>query len=126
MTGVGDTEEWYKEYGDRAHFLMVYIEEAHPGNLVEGLQVFSPETDEERQELAELCTASRDLTLPTVLDELDNAVEIAYAAFPDRIYVLEADGTVRYKTMPGPFGWDVSGPRVALDQILSEASASDE
>jgi hypothetical protein len=120
MAGVGDTEKWYQAYKDRANFLMVYIEEAHPGTLVDGLQVFAHESYEDRQELAELCTASKNLTLPTVLDKLDNAVEIAYAAFPDRIYVLDSDGIVRHKTKPGPRGWDVSGPRKALDHLLSK------
>ena len=126
MAGVGDTENWYQEYKDSAHFLMVYIEEAHPGNTVEGLEVFAPGTIEERHELAVLCTGSQDLTLPTVLDKLDNAVGIAYAAFPDRIYVLDGEGTVQFKTMPGPFGWDVEGPRQALDRLLGESSASSE
>ena len=61
----------------------------------------------------------KSLTLPAVLDKLDNAVEISYAAFPDRIYVLDSQGIVRYKTQPGPRGWDVTGPRAALDRILS-------
>ncbi len=124
MAGVGDTEKWYQSSKDQANFLMVYIEEAHPGNTVEGRQVFAHESDADRQELAELCTTSKSLTLPTVLDKLDNAVEIAYAAFPDRIYVLDSDGIVRYKTQPGPRGWDVVEPRAALDRLLKKAPAS--
>ena len=118
MNSVVDTENWYQEYKDRANFLMVYIEEAHPGNSVEGVEVHAATSIEEKQALAELCTASGNLNLPTVLDKLDNAVEIAYAAFPDRIYLLDADGIVRYKTMPGPFGWDVGKSAAALDQLL--------
>ncbi len=84
MAGVGDTERWYQEYKDQANFLMVYIEEAHPGDIVGGLQVNQTENYEQREAVAELCTTSLDLTFPTVLDKLDNAVEITYAAFPDR------------------------------------------
>ncbi len=102
---------------------MVYIEEAHPGNTVEGQRVFAHQSDQERQELAELCTTSKNLTIPTVLDKLDNGVEIAYAAFPDRIYVLDANGIVRYKTQPGPRGWDVVEPRAALDRLLKTAAS---
>lgn len=120
MAGVGDTEKSYQSYKDQANFLMVYIEEAHPGNSVDGRQVFAHETMEDRQQLAELCTGSRNLTLPTVLDKLDNAVEIAYAAYPDRIYVLDSNGVVRYKTQPGPSGWDVKEPRAALDRLLGK------
>lgn len=119
MNSVVDTENWYQEYKDRAHFLMVYVEEAHPGNTVNGQRIDSARDMDEKQELAELCTANGNLNLPTVLDKLDNAVEIAYAAFPDRIYVLDADGIVRYKSMPGPRGWDVAGGRAALGRLIA-------
>lgn len=122
MNSVVDTENWYQEYKDDANFLMVYIEEAHPGNSVEGLEVNAATTMDEKLELAELCTTNGDLNLPTVLDELDNAVEIAYAAFPDRIYVLDADGIVRYKTATGPFGWDVGEATAALEEVLAGAT----
>jgi hypothetical protein len=82
--------------------------------------VFAHESDADRQELAEICTASRQLTMPTVLDKLDNSVEIAYGAFPDRIYVLDSRGVVQYKTKPGPRGWDVVEPRAALDRLLKK------
>ncbi len=117
MASVVDTEDWYQSNKDRANFLMVYIEEAHPGNTVEDIEVHAATTIEEKQALAELCTTGN-LNLPTVLDRLDNAVEIAYAAFPDRIYVLDADGVVRHKTMPGPFGWDVAESTAMLEQLL--------
>src|SRR5579883_456702 len=121
MGGVGDTEKWYKGYKDDANFLLVYVEEAHPGNTVEGRQVFAHESDAERVELAQVCTTSRQVTMPTVVDKLDNAVEIAYGAFPDRIYVLDSHGVVQYKTKLGPRGWDVAEPRAALDRLLRPA-----
>jgi hypothetical protein len=125
VAGVGDTEDWYQEYKDRANFLMVYIEEAHPGYTVNGVQVQQTENYQQREAVAELCTTSLNLSMATVLDKLDNAVEIAYAAFPDRIYVLDSEGVVRHKTLPGPQGWDAAGPRVTLDRLLEEAPVSD-
>lgn len=118
MGGVGDTEKWYESFKDKANFVLVYVEEAHPGNTVEGRQVFAHESDRDRQELAQICMSSRQLKMPTVADKLDNTVEIAYGAFPDRIYVLDSHGEVRYKTKPGPRGWDVAEPRAALDRLL--------
>ena len=124
MNSGVDTENWYQEYKEDANFLMVYIEEAHPGNSIEGLEVNAATSMEEKLELAELCTTSGDLNLPTVLDELDNAVEIAYAAFPDRIYVLDADGVVQYKTATGPFGWDIEEATAGLEAVLAEVTAT--
>jgi hypothetical protein len=120
MGGVGDTEKWYESYKNKANFLLVYVEEAHPGNTVEGRQVIAHESDADRVELAQICTASRHVTMPTVVDKLDNAVEVAYGAFPDRIYVLDSNGVVQYKTKPGPRGWDVDEPRAALDRVLQK------
>jgi Iodothyronine deiodinase len=51
MGSVGDTSKWYESYKDKANFLLVYVEEAHPGNTVEGRQVFAHESDD-RVELA--------------------------------------------------------------------------
>ena len=83
-----------------------------------------PRTYEEREQLAELCTTSLQISLPTVIDKIDNAVELAYAGFPDRIYVLDSDGIVRYKTDPGPFGFKVAEAKEALSRFL-KGSASD-
>ena len=84
-----------------------------------------PRTYEEREQLAELCTTSLQISLPTVIDKIDNAVELAYAGFPDRIYVLDSDGVVRYKTGPGPFGFKVAEATEALNRFLKEGSVSD-
>ena len=59
--------------------------------------------------------------MPAVIDKFDNAVEIAYGGFPDRIYVVDSDGIVRYKTKQGPFGWDVPEAGAALDDLLQRA-----
>jgi hypothetical protein len=82
--------------------------------------VFAHQSDADGLGLAEICTASRQLTMPTVPDKLDNAVEIAYGAFPDRIYVLDSRGVVQYKTKPDPSGWDVAEPIAALDRLLKK------
>lgn len=84
-----------------------------------------PRTYEERQQLAELCTTSLQISLPTVIDKFNNAVELAYAGFLDRIYVLDSDGVVRYKTDPGPFGFKVAEARETLSRVLQEGPVSD-
>ena len=127
MNSAVDTENWYQEYKDRANFLMVYIEEAHPGGVKDGIEIHTATSMDEKEQLAELCTISGNLSLPTVLDKLDNAVEIAYAAWPDRIYVVDADGIIRDKTKPGPSGWEFSGSKAVLDRLLAGTSrASDD
>ena len=43
--------------------------------------------------------------MPTVLDRHDNAVNAAYAGWPDRLYVVGVDGRIAYKGGPGPGGF---------------------
>ena len=40
-----------------------------------------------------------------VIDKDDNKVNAAYAGWPDRMYVVAADGKIAYKGGPGPGGF---------------------
>ncbi len=60
---------------------------------------------DERVEVAQACTLGLDLNIPTLLDEMTNAVDEAYVALPDRLYVVDADGRVAYRSGPGPMGF---------------------
>ena len=92
------------------------------GNEAAGIQINDHTSYEEREAVAELCTTALDLTVPAIIDKFDNAVEIAYGGFPDRIYVVDSDGIVRYKTKQGPFGWDIPEATAALDAVLDGGS----
>lgn len=93
--------------------MLVYIREAHPDSVLfvprggkEVLQkVGQTETAEERAAHAEVCLAALKLSVPTVIDKDDNAVNAAYAGWPDRLYVVGVDGAVAYKGGPGPGGF---------------------
>jgi len=45
------------------------------------------------------------LSVPTVIDKDDNRVNVAYAGWPDRLYVIGTDGKVAYKGAQGPGGF---------------------
>ena len=91
---------------------MVYIQEAHasdgwhvPINERDGVVFAQPTSMDERVEVAQACTLGLDLSIPTLLDEMTNAVDEAYAALPDRLYVVDADGRIAYRSGPGPMGF---------------------
>jgi hypothetical protein len=94
-------------------FLLVYIREAHPDSILRTLKdgkeelvkIGQPQSLEQRGEHAAQCVATLKLTVPTVLDRVDNKVNTAYAAWPDRLYVVGFDGRVAYKGGPGPGGF---------------------
>ncbi len=104
---------------------MVYIQEAHPvdlwqvsSNVKEGVLFASPMTDAERGETAQMCVVKLAIKLPAILDGIDNRIERAYTAWPDRLYVIGTDGRIRYKSAAGPFGFSTSELEQALRQTL--------
>ena len=58
---------------------------------------------EERVEVGAACMIKLALEMPAAVDEMDDAVGIAYAAMPERLYFIGRDGTVAYKGGRGPF-----------------------
>jgi type I thyroxine 5'-deiodinase len=46
-----------------------------------------------------------DIKFTTLIDNMDNAVELDYAGFPDRLYVVGRDGRIAWKSRPGPRGF---------------------
>ena len=115
------------QYGDRAAFFVVYIQEAHPvdlwqvsDNVKDGVLFGSPGTDAERSAMADICVVRLAIKIPSLLDGVDNRVERTYTGWPDRLYIVGKDGRVRYKSAPGPFGFSTSALETALNQTLGE------
>ena len=112
-----------------AEFFMVYIREAHPSDAWqissnERDQVIhsSPVTDEERCELAQTCSIKTRCTFPALVDGLDNATDEAYTGWPERIYVIGRDGRIRYKSAPGPFGFEPDELGRELERLSLETT----
>ena len=64
------------------------------------------------------------IKLPAVVDRFDDATETAYSGWPDRLYVIDADGRVAYKSKPGPFGFKPADMEEALKRALARPIAS--
>jgi hypothetical protein len=115
----------YRDYRDRVAFHVVYIEEAHPidawqvsDNKKDSVLVASTRTAEARDEVANVCVVKLGIELPALIDEPDNRVERAYTAWPDRLYVIDRDGTIVYKSPAGPFGFKPEDVEATLKRIL--------
>ncbi len=88
---------------------MVYLKEIHPTdgwqvgeNEEEGVLVAQHTSLEERVEVGRTCMVKMALEMPAVVDEMDDAVAIAYGAMPERLYLVGADGRIAYKGGMGP------------------------
>ena len=53
---------------------------------------------------------------------MDNKTEQAYAAWPDRLYIVGADGTIAYKGGIGPAGFKAAEMGAALEKLLARSS----
>ena len=80
---------------------MIYIREAHPGGEIE-----QPDTWDKRKEIAGDFIAETGISIPTLIDSIDNKTENDYKSWPDRIYIVGEDGKVIYKGEKGPRGFD--------------------
>ena len=70
-----------------------------------GIAVAQPKTGAERTQAAVECCDSLKMSLPLLVDDIDDAVGQAYSGFPDRLYLIDRDGRVTYKGGRGPFGY---------------------
>ena len=108
-------------------FFVIYIREAHPTDewLVESNEhdhvlYTQPTTLEERTEVASACALRLDLTIPMLIDDLDDSTDRQYYALPDRLYLVGRDGHIVYRGLPGPFGFIVAELEKAIEGYLAE------
>ncbi len=117
--------EVYKQYEGRFAFYFVYIEEAHASNVwplqsnAKDKIVYAAHTDMgERTQVANTCALSMKIRFPMLVDDMGDSVDKAYAAWPTRIYVVDTEGLVAFKSRPGPFGFEAAPLRAALERLL--------
>jgi hypothetical protein len=56
------------------------------------------------------------LSLPLLLDEMDNSASAAFAAWPERLVLVDAGRRIVYPGSPGPFGFS---PEEAEEQLVA-------
>jgi len=119
----------YDEYKDRVAFYVVYIEEAHPSdvwqmesNIRQNVIFTTPKNFEERESVANSCVRKLHLKIPAVVDDIRNVTEAAYTGWPDRLYVIDRDRRVTYKSAPGPFGFHPQDMKPELDRLALESA----
>ncbi len=109
-------------------FYVVYIKEIHP---TDGWQVKANERDavlfrqhrsmDERVEVARECMVKTALEMPAVVDEMDDAIATAYAAMPERLYLVGRDGRVVYKGGIGPMFFRPDEWEAAIERHVDAA-----
>ncbi len=88
-------------------------------NIDQHVEYAQPKTSDERAEVASACVLSLDLAMPTLLDDMTNQVDTAYSALPERLYVIDREGVISWRSEMGPWGFDVDGFEAALKEQAS-------
>jgi hypothetical protein len=104
---------------------VVYIREAHP---TDGWQVEAnerdvvlftqPKTFDERASIAQSCALRLDLSIPTLIDDMENKTDLLYYALPDRLYLVGRNGKIAYRGAPGPWGFVAAELEKAIQNYL--------
>lgn len=106
----------------------MYILEAHaddewqdPDNNTDGICYRKPQTLQQRVTIAQSFAADSKICVDRiVVDSMDNKVELAYDARPEKLVVIK-DGTVVFTSGIGPYQYSPSKLAAFLDQ---ESTAS--
>jgi alkylhydroperoxidase family enzyme len=80
--------------------------------------VNQPRSKEDREKVAKTCCTALEMSMPLLVDELDDRVGHAYSGMPDRLYVLDRQGRVVYKGGRGPFGFKPGEMEQSLAMLL--------
>jgi alkylhydroperoxidase family enzyme len=125
-------EELKSRYGDKVEFLAIYVREAHPtdgwrmsSNDSAGIAVKQPLLLNERESVAKTCCSALKMSMPLLVDEMDDRVGRAYSGMPDRLYLIDRQGRIAYKSGRGPFGFKPGELEQSLVlSLLDQESAS--
>ncbi len=88
------------------HFIIIYTREAHAvdtGRTVsysldeEGNPIYEPQTYEERLELAIMTINAEGVTVPVLVDKMDNPLWCTYGPAPNIAYLIGTDGKIATK-----------------------------
>ena len=124
-------EKLYWQFQDQVEFFAVYVQEAHPmdgwqtdSNVAEGVLLRQHQSFDEREEAAQMCSIDLHISIPTLVEEMDNAIDEAYGAAPERLYLIGKDGNVYYHGGAGPHLFDLDELDEAIQRMATTVKVS--
>ncbi len=104
-------QRMYETYQNIAEFRIVYINEAHAADskwavpYAKEKQLLEHISFEARCTSAKSLLEDKSLTVPCVVDNMENTTNLAYSGWPDRVFVVRTDGRLAVAAKEGPFGF---------------------
>jgi Iodothyronine deiodinase len=109
----------------------VYVREAHPtdgwrmeSNDRVGVAVAQPKSDLKRVEVATQCHDLLEMSMPVLVDGIDDRVGRIYSGMPDRIYIIDRHGKVAFQSGRGPFWFNPEEMEQSLAMLLLDDQPS--
>ena len=84
------------------------------------MEHYDPKTLKERRAVAGECETALKIDVRTYVDDMDDAVNNAYAAWPTRIYLVGKDGKVVYAGGMGPYDFKPAKLKTAIESYLEQ------
>lgn len=112
-----------QRYADRVQFLFVYIREVGAGESTDPSDTAprDPQTEMERIRIANSFANEVALSIPCVVDGMDDAAVKAYAAHPARLYLVGRDGRIVLVGRPASGGLDSGELALAISALNDDA-----
>ncbi len=107
---MDEMNEMYLAFKDIAEFRLVYVREAHAadgkwsGRFARDKGITEHKDYGERCMTAEMMMAEKNVTIPCIIDDMDNGVNDAYNGWPTRVYLVRKDGRLGVAAKQGPWG----------------------
>ena len=124
-------EEVYQGLRGGLEFFLVYTKEMHAvdgvqaqANVEEGVLYRQRQGLEERGEVAAAYRRNLSVSMPVLLDDMDDQCDGAYAASPGRLYAIDSEGKVAYRGGGGPHLYDPGEWGEAIEACLSREKVS--
>lgn len=101
----------FQDYQDVAEFRIVYIREAHavdsnrPSRPAREMNILEHGNFAERCKTAEMLIKDNELSIPCLIDSMDNQTDAAYSAKPDRAFLVDTSGKLAVAGARGPNGF---------------------
>jgi hypothetical protein len=111
-------------------FFVVSVQEAHPTdgwqverNVAEGVLFPQHRSSTEREAVATTCRLALHLSIPVLVEEMNNAIDAAYGAAPERLYLIGVDGRVAYHGGARPHFFDLEAWEQAIAASVRAVAA---
>ncbi len=88
------------------------------------INIAQPKTSAERTLAAVHCCDSLKMSLPLLVDGIDDTVGRTYSGFPDRLYLIDREGRVAYKGGRGPYGYKPRELEQSLIMLLLDEATN--